>query len=130
MKNSHVSNFDLPDDTEVFVHRIGNEPRNRKRGTAGTDGEQHASGQDRASAGVGAQHGAGGVAGRGSAVARARSAGLGGGRGRAEDPLAAGRVPSDAGDGDRRADRVAAVVVGVAGQGVRTTPVVRTCGSG
>ncbi|NLE27320.1 MAG: hypothetical protein GX625_18690, partial [Clostridiaceae bacterium] len=27
MRNSHVFNFDLPDDTEVFVHRIGHTGR-------------------------------------------------------------------------------------------------------
>ena len=64
-----------------------------------------------------AQHGADGASGRGSALARARPAGLGGGRGRAEDPVAAGRVPSDAGDGDRRADRVGPVVDRVEGPG-------------
>jgi ATP-dependent RNA helicase DeaD len=27
VRNSHVFNFDLPDDTEVFVHRIGHTGR-------------------------------------------------------------------------------------------------------
>ena len=48
---------------------------------------------------------------------RAGAGGVGGGRGRAADPGVVGGVPDDAGDGDRRADRLDAWDDGVQGAG-------------
>ena len=55
-----------------------------------------------------AEHGAAGVGQRSAADVRAAAEGVGGRRGRAADPGAVAGDADDAGDGDRRADRLGA----------------------
>jgi len=85
---------------------------------------------DRPSAGPGAEHGAAGVGRRGAAEVSAAGEGLDRRRGRTAGPGAARGLADDAGDGDRRADRLDAVVDGAQGPGPGAPAALSTPGSG